>query len=165
VKVRGVSCQIEFKIVTSGYDDRILTRDTHYYVKGEGFTVSVSDHAELHELLVALGVPEKDISTLTDSATKNARRSMAGWISPTEWRSLSVCQEEIGAVAAYLGLKRRWRRSRFSQRYLQDRYQYLVAHPLSDELRAIVEYHLAECDRQNVFHWGHPDGLAFRFPE
>jgi hypothetical protein len=153
-----ITKDVTFEIVTSGYDDRRLKNSVAYRVHvANEFECSFSNVMDLHNFLEVLGYSDDDAWAIIWGA--KVHRRIAGWATPHRWLARVITGEERDSIGAYLILNTPARNS-YNKEYLTDIEARQV--PLDDDLVAIIKWQLSECDRMNVFHWGHPNGQAHR---
>jgi len=153
---------VQVKIVTSGYDDRWTSHDVSYSANvftdsPLGFTCSFSDKRNVWSFLEeCAGLDSEQAFELEQQA--EVKRRISGWIDKRRWASRPLTRQEHAAITAYL--KVNCNRGRYKAEFIEKQRAYLDENPLSDDLLAIVQYQLDECDRQNTWQWGHPNGRA-----
>ena len=154
---------VEVKIVTSGYADRWLTHDQVYSANvftdnPLGFTCSFVDRRNVWDFLEECAGMDSEQAFKTEQMAEVKRR-INGWITPHRWESYPLTSQEHAAIEAYLKVNC-GRPDQYKAESLEKWQSFLDENPLPDDLLAIVQYQLAECDRMNTWQFGHPSGRA-----
>lgn len=147
------------RIITSGYADRYIKMEDVYALtmqgeSGETATCRFESENDARNFLLISGM---DFDTAWDFC-RNAERTvvMSGKIDHRQWSSITVTDQEIQSVNAYLIL--RGSGGSYRADFLDRRMEELQKNPIPDSLMAIVRGQVAGCDRKNTEMWGHKNG-------
>lgn len=148
------------KIVTSGYADRYLSKESVFTMTvesktGETARCKFNSGNDARQFCLVTGMEWDSAYAFVRDA--KVTMAMAARLSPRRWASQSVTPDELYSVQAYLKLRNS---DGWKQEHIDRQLERLNNHPLSESLLAIVRGQLDECDRKNTEVWGHPNGRA-----
>lgn len=154
-----ISSDTIVSVVTSGYSDRFLTGNTIYTVKyknnnGKYIKVSFSDRDQVIDFLVdALGLSGRDASIVTHDCKKSFY--ISGKVKINSSASLTISVDDVNTIDVYL---KNLNLDTYTDDYKKVIARQLTDHPLSEKIKNVVDWQIAECDRRNFEYFGHKDG-------
>lgn len=149
----------KIEIVTSGYSDRYVSCRTHYRITTYGersAVIRTEDRDNAVSYLENCGIAFDTAYDMVRDAETIA--TISGW--KTSGNSPCHIQKRINAdtersIATYLAVN--GYTGSYTAEAIDRMRAELAANPLSDEIMALVQWQIAECDRRNTAIYGYPD--------
>ncbi len=146
---------ITYRITTSGYADRYIITDSVYTYRRKDVHFK-TDRKGLVAFLTEMLDVEFDIAFDAVYECETEYR-ISGWINKEHWQSTNMSREEAAGIDAYLSLTT-MRDGQYTQAAIKRWTNYLCENPLPENIRAIVDYQIEKCDRENEYFYGRKDG-------